>query len=277
MWTIDFEMVDYDKEPLNYGYILVNETPGVYLANLTLDEYGKATFRGQNQSEYYYKVIYDNDDYNINPTALNESYIYRSTYEQNNKYLAQTLYIKQLNLNAKDDIAFNVSQRVYTNGSLTELGNKKITHVNINVSLLDQGSDFTSVRIYYIDIDNSTEGNLIYENTSYVAADIEEIIDFDVRDPPIASVNLLGDSYEVYGLLIELIGDNSSGGTPCDGVIKVNFTETTNIYNVTDLVKLNVKIVDTYDVGVSAATVNVNSTQGRAAGFDVDLKTDGTG
>jgi hypothetical protein len=276
MWTIDFEMVDYDKEMLNYGYILVNETPGVYLANLTLDGYGKATFRGKNQSEYYYQVFYDNDDYNLNPTALNESYIYRSTYEQNNKYQAQTLYIKQLNLNAIDDPVFNVSQRVYTNGSLTELGNKKITHVNINVSMLNQGADFTRVSIYYIDKDNSTDGNLIYENTSYVAADIEEIIDFDIRYPSIASANLQGDSYEVYGLLIELIGDNSSS-TVADGVIKVNFTETTNIYNVTDLVKLNVKIVDTYDVGVTAAFVNVNSTQGRAAGFNVDLKTDGTG
>jgi len=276
MWTIDFEMVDYDKEMLNYGYILVNETPGVYLANLTLDEYGKATFRGENQSEYYYQLYYNNDDYNLNPTALNESYIYRSTYDQNNKYQAQTLYIKQLNLNATGELIFNVSQRVYTNGSLTELGNKKITHANINISLLDQGCDFTSVRIYYIDKDNSTDGNLIYENTSYIAADIEEIIDFDIRYPPIASANLPGDSYEVYGLLIELIGDNSSI-TVCNGVINVNFTETTNIYNTTDLVKLNVKIVDSYDVGVTACFVNVNSTEGRAAGFDVDLKTDSSG
>ena len=54
IWTIDFEMVDYDKEMLNYGYILVNDTlgGGELLANLTLDEYGKAPFRGENQSEY---------------------------------------------------------------------------------------------------------------------------------------------------------------------------------------------------------------------------------
>ena len=277
MWTIDFEMVDYDKEILNHGYILVNNTfGGELLANLTLDEYGKATFRGQNQAEYYYQVFYDNDDYNLNPTALNESYIYRSFYEQNNKYLAQTLYIKQLNLNPFNDPVFNVSQRVYTNGSLTELGNKKITHVFINISLLDQGCDFTSVRIYYIDKEDSIAGNLIYENTTYIASDIEEIVDFDIRYPSITSPNLKGDSYEVYGLLIELIGDNSSS-TVCDGVIKVNFTETTNIYNQTDLVKLNVKIVDTYDVGVTACYVNVNSTQGKAAGFNVDLKTDTTG
>ena len=279
IWTIDFEIVDYDKEPLNYGYIEVNYTKGgVLLDNLTLDPNGKATFRWKNQSSYYYTVYYDNSDYNLNPTTLNASYIHRSTYEQNNKDLAQTLDIKQLNLNAKDDPVFNVSQRVYTNGSLTELGNKKITHANINISLLNQDCDFTSVRIYYIDIDNSTEGNLIYENTTYVTADIEEIIDIDVRSPPIASANLPGDSYEVYGLLVELIGDNSTG-TTCDGVINVNFTETTNVYNVTDLVKLNIKIVDTYDGGVPSCFVNVNSTDGRAAGFDVDLKTDieGTG
>ncbi len=275
MWTIDFEIVDYDKEPLYLGYVLVNDSAGSgeLLANLTLDVNGKATFRGKNQSDYYYQVFYDNDDYNLNPTALNASYIYRSNYEQNNRDLAQTLYIKQLNLNAIDDPVFNVSQRVYTNGSLTELGNKKITHANINISLLDQGCDFTSVRIYYIDNNNSIEGNLIYENTTYVSADIQDIIDFDIRYPPIASANLPGDSYEAFGLLVELIGDNSSI-TTCEGVINVNFTETTNVYNVTDLVKLNIKIVDTYDGGVPSCFVNVNSTQGRVAGFDVDLKTD---
>jgi len=264
MWTIDFEIVDYDKEPLYLGYVLVNDSAGSgeLLANLTLDVNGKATFRGKNQSDYYYQVFYDNDDYNLNPTALNASYIYRSNYEQNNKDLAQTLYIKQLNLNAIDDPVFNVSQRVYTNGSLTELGNKKITHANINISLLDQGCDFTSVRIYYIDNNNSIEGNLIYENTTYVSADIQDIIDFDIRYPPIASANLPGDSYEAFGLLVELIGDNSSI-TTCEGVINVNFTETTNVYNVTDLAKLNIKFYDSYGVGIPFQYIKVNSTNNR--------------
>ena len=55
--------------------------------------------------------------------------------------------------------------------------NNKIINAYINISLLDQGCDFTSVRIYYIDKDNSTEGNLIYENTTYIASDIEEDTD----------------------------------------------------------------------------------------------------
>ena len=264
MWTIDFEMVDYNKEPLYLGYVLVNDSAGSgeLLANLTLDENGKATFRGENQSDYYYQVFYDNIDYNLNPTALNESYIYRSTYEQNNKYQFQILYIKQLNLNATGANDFTVSQRVYTNGSLTELGNKKFTHANINISLLDQGCDFTSVRIYYIDEFNSTAGNLIYENTTYQSADVQDIIDFDISYPPIASANLPEDSYEVYGLLVELIGDNSSA-TTCDGVINVNFTETTNIYNVTDLCKLNIRFIDTVGNGISGQYININSTNNR--------------
>ena len=270
LWTIDFEIVDFGGEPLNYGYIEINYTKGGgFLDNLSLDPNGKATFRWKNQSKYYYKVYYDNDDYNLNPTALNESYINRSVYEQYDKYKDHPLYIKQLNLNPKSYPYFTVHQRVYTNGSLTELGNKKITNAHINISLLNPDCDFDSVRIYYIDKDNSTAGNLIYENTSYHISDEQDIINIDIRTPPIESANLKGDSYDVYGLLIEVEGQNSS---LCDGVIKVNFTETCNIYNVTDLCKVNITIIDSVGAGVAGCIVKVNSTN-RDGDFEVYLLT----
>ncbi len=258
IWTIDFEIVDFGKEPLNYGYIEINYTDGgSLLDNLTLNSEGKATFRWKSKPHYYYKVFYDNDDYNLNPTALNESYIYRDTYEDNNKYINQTLNIQQYNLNSTGEGFFTVYQRVYTNESLTTLGNKKIINANINITLPQVGSSFDSVRIYYIDKDNSIGGNLIYENETYAGTDKSDILDFDIRTPPIVSANLPGDSYEAYGLLIEVIGTNSS---VCDGVIKVNFTETCNIYNVTDLCKVNIKIIDSVGAGVSGCLVKVNST-----------------
>ncbi|MFX1312770.1 MAG: hypothetical protein ACFFHD_09180, partial [Promethearchaeota archaeon] len=268
LWTIDFEIVDFDGEPLNYGYIVINNTKGGgFLDNITLDSNGKATFRWNNQSRYYYKVYYDNDDYNLNPTTLNESYIYRETYEKYDKYIDNMLYIKQLNLNTTLDPYFTVHQRVYTNGSLTELGNKKIINAHINISLLNPNCDFDSVRIYYIDKDNSTTGNLIYENTSYHINDEQDIIDIEIRT--IESANLKGDSYEIYGLLIEVEGQNSS---LCDGIIKINFTETCNIYNVTDLCKVNITIIDSVGAGVAGCIVKVNSTS-RDGLFEVELLT----
>jgi len=258
IWTIDFEIVDFGKEPLNYGYIEINYTKGGgFLDNLTLNFDGKATFRWKNKSNYYYKVYYDNDDYNLNPTILNESYISRDTYEQNNKYLVQELNITQYNQDPYGAGFFTVYQHVYTNGSLTKLGNKKIINANINITLPLVGSSFDRVRIYYIDKNNSTVGNLIYENETYAGIDKSDIIDIDIRRPPIVSGNLPGDSYEAYGLLIEVKGANSS---ICDGVIKVNFTETCNIYNITDLCKVNIKIIDSIGAGVSGCLVKVNST-----------------
>ena len=79
LWTIDFEIVDWDGIPLKYGYIEINESSGGnLLQTLTLDDNGKATFRWLNAPSYYYKVFYDNDDYSINPVALNESYVKRT-------------------------------------------------------------------------------------------------------------------------------------------------------------------------------------------------------
>ncbi|MFX1277277.1 MAG: hypothetical protein ACFFAH_08700 [Promethearchaeota archaeon] len=76
LWTIDFEIVDWDGIPLKYGYIELRKSKnGKWLQNITLDENGNATFRWWNASSYYYKVYYDNDDYSMNPISLNESYV----------------------------------------------------------------------------------------------------------------------------------------------------------------------------------------------------------
>ena len=275
IWTIDFEIVDYNKEPLNYGYIAVyNNTQGdINLVNLTLDVNGKATFRWKNQSQYYYEVFYDNLDYDLNPTLLNKSNILRDSYDQidGTKLRNHKFYINQINKNATGDNFFSVFQRLYTNGSLTELGNKKIIKAYINVTLpgaVETGA-FDSIRIFYIDKDNSTSGNLIYFNDSYVITDRSDIFEIDMRSPPIASSNLKGDSYEVYGIFIEVKGQNI---TTCNGMVEIDLTETCNVYNVTDLCKVNIKIIDSVGEGVAGCLVKVNGTN-RDGTFNVDLLT----
>ena len=278
IWTIDFEMVDYDKEPLNYGYVAVyNNTKGdTNLVNLTLDTDGKATFRWKNQSSYYYEAYYDNSDYNLNPTLLNESWIKRENYDQiDNKYRLHSFFVNQTNTDPKGNPTYAINELFYTNGSVTELGNKKILDANINITFQSSSAYLTEVSIYYIDKNNSTDDNyLIYYNSSYDADFLTNRINIDMREPLITPSSLITNNYEVYGLKIVAIGANTTNN---NAIFNISLTETTNIYNITDLVKLNVKIVDTYDVGISAAFVKVNSTVGRAAGFNVTLKTDGTG
>ncbi len=273
IWAIDFEIVDYDEEPLNYGYIAVyNNTKGdINLVNLTLDVNGKTTFRWKIQSSYYYEVYYDNIDYNLNPTLLNESLILRDTYEQIDKLREHNFNINQINKNATVDNYFSALQRIYTDGSLTELGNKKINNAIINVTLTgaEETGTFDSIRIFYIDENNSTSGNLIYSNDSYVITDRSDIFEIDMRSPPITSSNLKGDSYEVYGLFIEVKGQNT---TTCSGIIEIDLTETCNIYNVTDLCKVDVKIIDSVGAGVAGCLVKVNGTN-RDGEFSVELLT----
>ncbi|MFX0082166.1 MAG: hypothetical protein ACFE94_10480 [Candidatus Hodarchaeota archaeon] len=237
LWTIDFEVVDWDGIPLKYGYIEINESKGgAFLDSVTLDNNGRATFRWLNKSSYYYKVFYDNEDYgDFIPLALNESYIYRSQYIQDNaKFRDHTI-----NLNESSVGSFSVSERIYTNGSKTELSNIKI--LKANITLTDMQNYLEDVSIYYIDKDDSTVGNLIY-NKVYSATNItDDFIELDITH--IDNDNLRSDNFEVYGLLVEVNGFNS---TISNGMIKLDLIESCNIYNRTALARLNLRVIENY-------------------------------
>ena len=240
IWTIDFEMVDWDGIPLTYGYIEINDSlGGILLDTLTLDTNGKATFRWLNQSSYYYKVYYNNDDYgDFSPTSLNESYIYRSNYAKDNvKFRHHTINVNETNIGSFP--TYSVSERFYTNGSRTDLENKKI--IKANITLSNMKTYLTDISIYYIDKDNTTDGNLIYSE-SYTTSDIDDFIELDIAH--IDNENLRNDNYKVYGLLIEVNGYNSTEA--CDGIITVDLIETCNIYNRTALAMLNIRVIENY-------------------------------
>ncbi len=271
IWTIDFEIVDSSREPLNYGFIeIYNITDtGEFLDNLTLDSDGKATFRWKNQTSYYYQVYYNNIDYNLNPIALNESYIYRHNYDKKDvKYIEHTLNVNQTNTATGD--FFSVSEYIYTNGSRTLLSNKKIIKANITLTGMDAHLD--DVSIYYIDKYNSTptEDNLIFYNDSYTDSDNSDFIQIDIREPPINPSNLKLDAYEVFGLLIEVNGQNS---TQCNGTIKIDLFETNNIYNITALAKVNIRVIDSVGNEVIGCLVKVNSTMISEEFFETTLRT----
>lgn len=79
LWTIDFEVVDWDDDPLDYGFVEVGNAVDYVLETLILDSEGKTTFRWLNTTSYNYTVYYDNNDYTIeNPTKLNISTITRA-------------------------------------------------------------------------------------------------------------------------------------------------------------------------------------------------------
>ncbi|MFX1590374.1 MAG: LamG-like jellyroll fold domain-containing protein, partial [Promethearchaeota archaeon] len=75
LWTIDFEVDDWDGDPFDHGFVQVGNATDYVLETLTLDSEGTATFRWIDQPNYNYTVYYDNVDYVGNPTRLNTSTI----------------------------------------------------------------------------------------------------------------------------------------------------------------------------------------------------------
>ncbi len=240
LWTIDFEIIDWDGIPLKYGYIDINETSGNnFVETLTLDEDGKATFRGLNRSSYYYKVFYDNEDYvnNFNPVALNESFIYRSDYIQNNVKFRSHI----INLNSTCIGSYSLNERIYTDGSRTEIGNKKI--IKANIELEDMEDYLEDISVYYIDKDDSVVGNLIYYKEYTTTNITNDSIALDIS--LIDNENLINDGYEVYGLQIVVNGFNS---TKSNGVINVDLVETCNVDIRTPIARLNIRLMYYSDI-----------------------------
>ncbi|TET60933.1 MAG: LamG domain-containing protein, partial [Promethearchaeota archaeon] len=86
LWTIYFEVEDWDGDPLNYGKVEVGNSTIDVIDTLPLDSNGEATFRWINYTSYNYTVYYDNPDYTPYPTRLNQStvtYTVKKKYEEN--------------------------------------------------------------------------------------------------------------------------------------------------------------------------------------------------
>ncbi len=233
IWTIDFEIVDWDDERLNDGYIKVYDNKsGTLLKQITLVD-GTARFRWINVSYYYYEVYFYNTKYNMNNFLLNSSYIYRSNYEQNEKYYDHELPLATYG--QKVGNYYRVYERIYTMGSLTDFSNKKL--VNFNITLENLQEQIDNLTIYYIDGNNQTSGNIIYQDLTMSGTDFFEMIDIGTVD----NDKLKSENYQAYGILIDIGGYNTGVLT---GSIKINTTELTNIYNQTALSKINIRVID---------------------------------
>ncbi|MFW9969185.1 MAG: hypothetical protein ACFFDF_03225 [Candidatus Odinarchaeota archaeon] len=263
LWTIDFEVTDWDKLPLNHGYLNIykDDTEAELLSTLTLSSTGTATFRWKNTSSYYFKLYYDNDAYLNNPVLLNTSYIHRDSYiREGEKFQEQTLWVNNTNINPKIDTEYLVQERIYANASRTEFGNKKI--IKANISLSNMNDQLTQVKIYYIDKYNSTgigNENLIYSK-DYGPSIINDFIELDI--PLIENAKLQSEKYEVHGLFIEVSGDNFTQS--CDGILNIETIETCNIFNRTYLSRLNIRVIDEYGDPKSAVVKVYNVTNGES-------------
>ncbi|MFX0105471.1 MAG: hypothetical protein ACFE75_08270, partial [Candidatus Hodarchaeota archaeon] len=247
LWTIDFEIVDWDGIPLSMGYIEVNQSGGDLLQTLTLDENGRARFRWLNTTDYYFSVYYDNDDYGED-LLLNGSYIRRSDYDKDGvKYQEQSIWVNKTNSDPPGANSYSISEYFYTNGSRTKYGYEKVIKAKVSLTNLDD--QLEDISIYYIDKDDSTGtgDHLIYFEDGYGPGENSDIIELDI--PLLENSKLESENFEVYGLLIEVNGLNFSQS---NGVIKVETTETCNIDNRTHLARINIQTIDIFDNPISS-------------------------
>ncbi|MFX1567838.1 MAG: LamG-like jellyroll fold domain-containing protein [Promethearchaeota archaeon] len=252
LWTIDFEVDDWDGNPLNYGYINVSAGTSEVLESLTLDSTGKATFRWLNRSSYNYTVYYDNIDYVLaNPTALNSSIITRES-------IKTTYFVNNTNVDTPGTPTYSVNVDTYLEGS--SYGNPgNITAIDAMVEL-DKMDNLTQVRIWYLD----DSGHQFKELKDYTGQASNDTFVYHPDEE---------EDYDVFGLRLEIEGANK---TKCNGIIEVSLSFAYSEYIRTNMSKLSIQVIDnTATVPVEGVTVRaeINGTGEHV----VDLKTDDQG
>ena len=236
--SIDFEIDDYDEDPMNLGLVNMSLTPGgEVIETLTLDSDGKATFQWLNDTQYYYEVYYDNVDYFQQYTLVNQSSVER----------VQLYYENSFNVNEfaaffGDDYDFEEAIDAYQNRSRI---------VSARIKLESMADYMTSVTVQSIDRFGAIGSTIYYESYTQASATTSDIIDLNVLD-----------DYSAYGLNIKVLGNNASGDM--NGIITVNFTQSTHHYVQASMSKVSLKVISNtnWDVIPGVYIQVFNSTTG---------------
>jgi hypothetical protein len=220
LWAIDFSVFDADGEIMDYGYVEVYNNSGrtELFANLTLNHgSGTQVFRWLNASSYYYDVYYHNEDYSNGTVLLNNNTIDRTD-------LANTI---SYNINETSSGSFYSTNTIYADGSnSTFINSTRLINATLYVS--DIVDDLDKIDLYYID----AQGNPIkmIDASETYTTETEDTIEVQ-----------LADSFNAYGLKIDIFGTNN---TQCDGEVEVNFTQTTSQGITGNISKISLQIID---------------------------------
>jgi len=123
LWTIDFEVKDWDGDPLNYGYVDVGNSTIDVLDTIPLDSAGEATYRWINATSYNYTIYYNNPDYYSHPTRLNQSIINRvgqGIYQENVTVAMSKLDIRVMDNTGSESVT-GVTIKVQLNNTSTDV------------------------------------------------------------------------------------------------------------------------------------------------------------
>ena len=183
LWTIDFEVDDWDGDPLDYGYVQVSPGTNEILETLSFDTAGETTFRWLNRTNYNYTVYYDNDDYAIqNPTPLNSSTINRvgpMVYQESIRTAISKLDIRVIDDTARVPVE-GITVRVEINGTGEHVTNLKTDNNGTAYGLINENLGFWYKReeVYNLSLWVVTEQRTFRVNNSDQYFDPNGIIDY---------------------------------------------------------------------------------------------------
>ena len=268
LWSIDFEIEDWNDEPMGFGYVLVyNKTDYTdRIANLTLNkEFGTQTFRWINFSQdaaYSYEIYYDNADYEKQHTLVNRSIVDRTDYLSKKVVTIPTILVNQTNRLVKDLQNYLVQEKVYASGSNeSHIGNTKIINTTITLNKMDDSLDW--INVYSIDAYNNISINPIY--SEIYLTETSDIIELNITE--------LADA---YGLLIDILGTNATD--VCNGTIDIKYTEAYNQYIKVNMSKLVIKVYDGKGIWSSVyGNVYINVINGTSGAEIITLLTNDEG
>ncbi|MBD3200884.1 MAG: hypothetical protein GF316_12770, partial [Candidatus Lokiarchaeota archaeon] len=259
IWSIDFEVDDWDNDPMDYGYILVYDTPNSpLLANLTLASgTGLTTFRWLNSSDYYYEVYYRNKDYAQIDNLITQNTVIRES--------RLTSITENLNTSVTDRVGNTYSSKfeIYAENATTIFGTNKI--ISANISFIDIDEYLLNLEVYYLKSDETWSINPIFE---------KEYENFETSDSLI--LNIL-DNFEAYGLRFIVDFYNGSGGSINNGEFTIDYTQTTHEYTKANMSKLRMFTFDASEESQPIENMVVRVQNATSGNFIVNLTTDDNG
>ncbi len=233
IWAIDFQVEDWNGDPMDQGFIEIWDTDSknTLIDNLTINpDTGLQTFRWLNTSSYYYEIYYNNPDYTPQITKMNSSTILRSNYVNNFKTFTRTININE---SATEYVApyFGLNENYYTSDSnSTEIGNTKIIDATFQLDkMLERLHE-----IYIYTISNKYDPTFYDPNEIFYKNYVTETSD-------IININVT-EATDAFGLRMELSWLNTSAN--CNGTVNITYTQTCNQFIKLNMSKLEIRVFD---------------------------------
>ncbi len=255
LWTINFELSDYDGDPFEYGYVELYNITNSIVGNASLNDEGMATIRWTNQPAYNFSVYFDS-------SRLSDSSIY------NKKELL--VYKGNVSRENPNGPKYNILDRAFLDEEL------EVTAGNIFavIELSPQSKGYIS------EFNISVSGVEEYIDTFIVEVNVDKVWDivYSYHDSgeELQEHSFVYNYTEAEEVKLTLYKINSAAN---NGTIRFTYVNSTNVIISLKFSKIRFNVTDDNGVALQNALVQVyNETDTPISQIPIALlKVDGQG